>query len=125
MMDNKFYQEVSEALKSVSDITSRIDERMKILIENNNESRERIEKLMESQNTMFTRVGILETKNGSELKSDFKNLEQKVNFLSTKIDIMEKDFNHHSNNWKSIADFVFKVGVILVSGFLLWKFGLK
>jgi hypothetical protein len=127
-MENRI-MELNESLKLVFDITSRIDERMKILIENNNDSKERIEKLFDQQIILLNRITILENKNSAQMVTELKNeltiLENKVDHLSDRCIHVEKEVNQQGNKWTTLLDFTFKIGVMLIGSIILWKIGLK
>jgi chromosome segregation ATPase len=130
-MDDPFYKEVSESLKLVFDLTSRIDERMKILIESNNDYKEKIEKLSVQHGEAIMRISILENKASSKeldsvkVEADLEKVEEKMIHLTDRMSDVEKDIKSHSNKWSSMVDFIFKVGVIVIGGIILWKLGLK
>jgi uncharacterized protein Yka (UPF0111/DUF47 family) len=128
-MEEAFYKEFSDSLKMVFDITSRIDERMKALVEHNSETKERIEKLFDQQSILLNRVIILENKNGiqaiHDLKNDFTALEKQIDDLSERLIHIEKEITQHANKWTTLFDFGFKLAVMIVGGIILWKLGLK
>ncbi len=125
-MDKNLSNEVNESLKLVFDITSRIDERMKALIQSNNESKERIEKLYDQHMALFNRITVLENKNNiSDLQNEVNALEDKVASLSESLLHIEKDVAQNTNRWATIIDLVFKIGIIVIGGIILWKMGIK
>jgi predicted nuclease with TOPRIM domain len=126
-MEENFYKEVNDALKNVFAITSRIDERMKVLIENHNDSKEKIEKLCDQQITMLNRLTILENRNSmfSDIKSEINTLENKVGDMSERLLNVEKELTSTNNKWATVIDFVFKVGVVVIGAIILWKLGLN
>jgi hypothetical protein len=121
--------DINESLKLVFDITSRIDERMKILIENNNDSKERIEKLFDQQIMLLNRITVLENKNSTQMVTELKNeltiLDNKVDHLSERCIYLEKEVNQQGNKWTVLFDFTFKIGVMLVGSIILWKIGIQ
>ena len=132
----KQVQEVNEAIKLLSELTSRIDERTKILVENNTESKFRIEKLFDSQTLMLSRVGVVENKIGvlesrnnnsslAEIKKDLKMMENEIDVLSDRLLHVEKEVGSQSNKWSNLIDFVFKVSQIVIGAIILWKIGVK
>jgi uncharacterized protein YhaN len=127
-MEEKF-REVNDSLKLVFEMTARIDERMKVLIESNSESKDRIEKLYENQMTLINRIAILENKNSTELITDLKNdvniIDGKIEHLSERLIHVEKEMAQTTNKWSSVVDFIFKVGVVVIGSIILWKLGLK
>ena len=128
-MEENFYAEVHDSLKLVFDITSRIDERMKALIENNNEAKDRIEKLYENQMVLINRITVLENKNSFQAVVDLKNevniMEGRVDHLSERLIHVEKEMNQANSKWAAVIDFIFKVGVVVIGAIILWKLGIK
>ncbi len=128
-MDQNYYKEVSDSLKLVFDLTIRIDERMKSLIANNEEAKEKIDKLFENQTALLGKVIILENKNASqfveELKKEIDVIEGRVDHLADRLVDIEKDMQMHAGKWTSFFDFIFKIAVMVVGGIILWKLGLK
>jgi hypothetical protein len=128
-MEEKFYKEVNDSLKLVFDITSRIDERMKVLIENNSDSKEKIEKLYDQHIILLSRIVVVENKNSSQLIVDLKNevniIESRVEHLSERLIHVEKEMTQTTNKWMAVVDFVFKVGVVVIGSIILWKLGIK
>lgn len=128
-MNENLYKEVTDSLKLVSDITSRIDERMKILIESHNETKDKIDELFIQHNSLITRISLLESRSNGreigEIKTDFKQLENRLDTVAVKVVDLEKEMLGHSNRWANVVDFIFKVSVIVLGGFILWKLGIK
>lgn len=128
-MEENFYKEVSDSLKLVFDTTSRIDERIKVLIEKNNESKDKIEKLYDQQVTLFNRITILENKNNTQVINDLKNevniIDGRVEHLSERLVYIEKEVHQSNSKWANIVDFVFKLATVVVGGIILWKLGVK
>lgn len=128
-MEENFYREVNDSLKNVFAITSRIDERMKALVEGHNESKEKIEKLCDNQVAILNRLTVLENSNGTravyDLKTDVSDLEDKFDNISERLLHVENEMTKVTNKWAAIIDFVFKVGVVVIGAIILWKLGIK
>jgi predicted nuclease with TOPRIM domain len=128
-MEEKFYREVNDSLKMVFDITSRIDERMKVLVENNIDLRDKIEKLYDQHVAILNRLVVLENKNSlqvlGDLKTDINSLESKFENMSGRLIHVEKEVTQNNSKWTNIVDFIFKLGVVVIGGIILWKLGLK
>lgn len=128
-MEEKFYKEVNDSLKLVFDATSRIDERIKILVEYHNDSKEKIEKLYDQQIAILNRMAVVENRNSSQLINDLKGevniIEGKVEHLSERLIHVEKEVNQTSSKWANVIDFIFKLGVVVIGSIILWKLGLK
>jgi len=132
-MDEIAYKELSNSLKSVSDVTARIDERVKVLVEDNNIFKARFEKVSENQITLVARLSILEGNSDVDsIKSDIIALQEKVEYLSGKsikieqdINMMEKSIGQQDNKWANVIDFLYKVATVVIGAIILWKLGIK
>ena len=85
----QFYSQVSDSIKSVFDLTSRIDERVKMLVERQNDVEERLDKFLEIQQTLSNRISIIETKDVSMVKTEVNVVRNDVADLSKKVAIIE------------------------------------
>lgn len=132
-MDEFSYKELNNSLKAVSDITTRIEERTKILIEDNNIFKSRFEKMAEIQASLVARLGIIESSHDiSNIKNDIIALQEKIEYLSGKsikieqdISQMEKSIGQQDNKWANVIDFLYKVATVVIGAIILWKLGIK
>ncbi len=122
---DEFYRQVSESIKLVFDLTSRIDERVKFLVEQHGEANDKIEKLMDRQEGIVSRLSVLENKNGNGLKEDVYDMKNLVRALEIKVASLEIHSASHTNKWSTATDFVFKVIVTAIGAMLAWKIGGK
>jgi TolA-binding protein len=123
-----FYQQVSESVKLVFDLTSRIDERVKMLVEQHNDSNQRIEKIVERHENFSSRITVLENKNGNnldEIKKTLKDTEKTLRELEIKVAALQIHSGQHESKFKTAGDFVFKIVVAVIGGYIVWKLGIK
>ena len=118
-----FYNKLSESVKLVFDLTIRIEERLKILVEQHNSSSEKIEKLMERQENLFSRISVLENRNGNHFRDDIKDLEENLQAVKAKVAVLEINSGQQENKWKLAVDFVFKLIMVIIGAVLTWKLG--
>lgn len=126
-MTQDHYKEVNDSLKLVFDLTSRIDERMKILVSNYEEAKVKIDKLADQQNAFLHKIVILETSKEAvlDLKKELVVIENKVEDFSERLMYVEKEIQSHASKWATFFDFIFKIAIIVVGALILWKLGLK
>ena len=132
-MDENAYRELSHSLKSVSDVTTRIDERVKVLVEDNNVFKSRFERVSEIQTALVSRLSILEENHDvAVLQNDITMLQKKVEHLSDKTIKIEKDISQmekaicqQDGRWANIIDFLYKLSTIIIGAIILWKLGIK
>jgi hypothetical protein len=118
----EFYAQVSESIKLVFDLTSRIDERVKLLVEQHQEANSKIEKLMDRQENIFSRLSVLEAQ---EQRSGIGELRKEMQAVQVRMTSLEIYNQGHTNKWDKTVDFLFKIGIALVSAVALWKLGIK
>ena len=144
----QFYNQVSESIKSVFDLTSRIDERVKMLIEKQNELDDKFEKIMHQNSNLSTRLSVLESKDFGSIKSDIEDIEKRLVVLeikfkndktTDKIDkldnqVRELELKQQGHDIFKLStearitrsiDIIFKLVIGVATGFLLWKWGIK
>lgn len=128
-MEENIYKEMNDSLKLVFDITSRIDERMKVLIENNSEAKDKIEKLYDQQVSLLGRITVVENRNSAQLITELNKevdiIDSKVEHLSERLIHVEKELSQNTNKWATLIDFVFKIGITIIGAIILWKLGIK
>lgn len=130
------YLELSTSIKTIVDMTSRIDERVKILMQQQNDNNEKIEKVMDRVSDLMSRLAILESRNGTDARIKIdeveKQFKEKIDELSkynsslnVKIAALEIHAGSNNSRWQFIADATFKVFIMVAAAFLALKLGLK
>lgn len=115
-----FYSQVSESIKSVFDLTSRVDERVKMLMVRQDNLDEQMEKIAELVQPFTHRIAALESK---DFEEELKLMRQRLQVLEIKIETINIKTLQQESRWAQIIDVIFKLAVMLVGGFLLFKLG--
>lgn len=120
-------------MKLVLDLTSRTDERVKMLIEKQNELEIRINRLLENNqisdthmreeiNDLSEKIAIMENRDFaeeiSEVQDNIHNIEIKIQNLNNRLGI-------HDKSWDKIFDAFWKICLIVIAGFILYKLGIQ
>lgn len=138
----QFFAQVSESIQLVFDLTSRVDERVKMLIERHNELDQRVVKLLELHQSTINRLVVLESKDYPALKEDMGKIKSDINdiariseelkeiadrlaSLETKNELITARLGTQDNRWMLIFDAIWKMGLMLVAGYILYKLGLQ
>jgi uncharacterized phage infection (PIP) family protein YhgE len=143
-MEDKFYREVSDSMKLMYDLTSRIDERVKNLVETQSETNDRMDKLMERQEGIMSRLSVLENKNGvhkdiAKIEEDIKELQKGITSmgrlhqqevinngqLQQRIIMLEASNSSNVDKWRNVFAMISNIIVIVFGGIILWKLGIK
>lgn len=143
---SEHYNNVNESIKSVLDLTSRIDERVKMLVQRQCDLDAQINKALENQQKTLNRVTVLESKDvtalvasskaeihdikermaimeNSNSEEDIEELKQKIHLLDLKVESVQMRTATQENRWAKIFDLVFKLSIMMIGGYLLFKFG--
>ena len=75
--------EFNDFMKMIHDVTSRIDERVKILVSNLEDTNTRFEKILDNQALLYNRVSLLESRDYSSIKNDLTNLSERLIAIET------------------------------------------
>lgn len=126
---------IFDYLQSVMDVTSRIDERVKILIENNKNLKEEIDKVNESYRQVISKVVILEERDVKNIILDCVVIKEKINLLqleqkklaelSSDISVLQQKLKVIDNFWIKIFDSVWKLMLTIIAGYILYKLGFQ
>lgn len=145
------YNQVTESIKSIFDLTSRIDERVKMLVERQNDADIRYDKVLELLQQLVNRVTILESKDISNVKidvneinkrvaimesfeakhnvedigakQDIEDIKQKIHTLDLRVEAINMRTVTQEGRWAKLFDLVFKLTIMLIGGYLLFRFG--
>lgn len=143
------YNQMTDSIKSVFDLTSRIDERVKRLVERQNDADIRYDKVLELLQQLVNRVAILESKDISKVdineinkrvaimesfeakhdvedigaKHGIEDIKQKIHTLDLRVEAINMRTVTQEGRWAKLFDLVFKLTIMLIGGYLLFRFG--
>jgi hypothetical protein len=121
-ISEQFFTQVSESIKSVFDLTSRIDERVKMIHEKQKEMDKKFNGLIESQGTLNSRVSVLESTTETE---EVQNLEKTVHTMEIMLKEVELKSAGNTGKWDVVADFCLKILWAIVAGAAIYYLGFK
>jgi DNA repair exonuclease SbcCD ATPase subunit len=150
-LTEQFFVQVQESIQAVFDLTSRIDERVKILIEHQKEIDSQIDKVIEMQQSCIQRLNLLEAqdydliaqdlheiskkiaviqsdkpeKELQNLKSDNQELNKKIHSLELKLEATNYKVGSQENRWIRIFDSLWKILLMIIASYILYKLGLQ
>jgi predicted nuclease with TOPRIM domain len=130
--------------QNLSDLISRIDERVKILIESQKDFDEQLKEVLDTQQNLNNRLCSLELKDvakfqddlyslseriailsNEESRKDFSDLRNKAHALEIRFENIQTKLNNHDNRWNSIFDAIWKFALMIITGFILYKLGIQ
>lgn len=130
-INKEWINHVTESIKLVVDLTSRIDERIKNIAEDSKKKDERLDRILDQQTNLTARITVLEAKNYNgikqdihELKSECKEIDVGIHDFSQRIATLEVQNTNANAKWKTAFDFCIKVVWTIITCWLLMKLGL-
>ena len=120
---NDFDSEMSKSIKSLFELTTRIDEKVKLLCELSSKVDLNYNLLMETKIELLQRITYLESKNGSELKKQLEDLNNKFRTVEMQVQATEIISKGHHNRLGKIADNGMKLLIAVAAAFIIWKSG--
>ncbi len=127
-MDETLYKEVTQSIKAIFDLTARIDERVKMLLEQHALLSKKLDNQAVQDNEMVTRISVLENRNGKLTEKEIHRLEEELNELEVKVDEMKEGLGEtkrwamvNQSRWKMVFDFTYKVIYSALVGYLLYR----
>jgi hypothetical protein len=121
-ISEQFFTQVSESIKSVFDLTSRIDERVKMIHEKQKEMDKKFNGLIESQGTLNSRVSVLESTTETE---EVQNLEKTVHNMEIALKEVELKSAGTRHRWDIAADFGLKILWAIVAAAAIYYLGFR
>lgn len=124
ILAERFCKEVSDIVQLILDLTSRIDDRAKNLSNYQREMDVQFEKLLIAQQNFNEKLKSLESKDCSVSKTDAE-IRDKVHSLDLKMENFNLRMGHHDNRWTQVFDSFWKITLMIIAGYILYKLGLQ
>ena len=131
-MDESLFREVTQSIKAVFDLTARVDERVKMLVEKQSQIDSKIEGLSLHHTDLVAKVSVLESRNEKEFKDQIdrfetsvKEAEDTLKELDQRLYHVEKSSHTSENRWKNVYLFVRDTAWVLLVCYLLYKLNLN
>lgn len=118
-----FFAQVSESIKDLHDLTTRVDERVKHLIERQADMEQKMNRIDE----LSERMAVLESKSGAidHMSMTISQIEQ-VNMLDDRrIAALETSNQTLQSRWQKITSFILQLIWVIVACYVLFKLGLS
>jgi chromosome segregation ATPase len=117
------FAQVTEAMSAIQNTATRVDERVKILLERQSKSDANIHDIRNTINGLVSRVTILESRNENDLKIVVEKSREKIYDIERQLQTLTMKETTHETRWKTIFDFVGKVLWIATAAYVLYKLG--
>lgn len=131
-VNDVLYKEVIGSIKSLFDLSVRVEERVKMMLEKQTQMDARIESLSKTQADAATKVSILETRNGEELKEEIVKVEESIHEIEKelrnielRLHSVEGASDDSKQKWASFYSFIREVAFVIIVCYLLYRLELQ
>lgn len=120
---DQFFAQVSESIKDLHDLTTRVDERVKHLIEKQSDMEQKMNRI----DGLSERMAVLESKAGAidTMATDISNIEQNVQFDEKRLSTLESSNQSLQSRWQQIGSFVVQLAWAVIACYIIYKLGLS
>ena len=111
---------IRDSIESVINMVSRIDERIKILYEKDDEYKNNLDLVSEDIRAILQRVASMETTIHSD---DIEAIRAKMHELDIRTSNLDLSLSNHSDKWSKTVDWIFKIVLTFISTYAAYKLG--
>lgn len=124
---NHFFTQVSVSIKDLHDLTTRVDERVKHLVEKQVNIENKLNKLDENQTKLSERIAVLESKTNcvDSVAESIDDLEQVNSANDKRLTALETSHQTLQGRWQKISSFVLQLVWAVVACYVIYKLGLS
>jgi len=126
-MTENLQREVANSIKSLFDLTSRMDERVKMMVEKQSQLEDKIDNLSKTQADLTTQVTVLDGGQVglSKLSSSLEEIEDEIVEIDIRLRGAEKTNSSFEKKWSYFLGFIRDTVWVIVVCYLLYKLNLQ
>lgn len=113
---NDFLAQILDSIKLLNDLTTRLDERVKIVVEKQGELQREVDHLSALMNSVKERIAIVERNDDA-----INNIKVNHENYGYRIVKLETTASQSEGRWQKITNFAIQIVYVVVSCYLLWK----
>jgi hypothetical protein len=111
---------IRDSIESVINMVSRIDERIKILYEKDDEYKNNLDLVSDDISSILQRLASMETTIHSD---DIEAIRAKMHELDIRTSNLDLSLSNHSDKWSKTVDWIFKIVLTFISTYAAYKLG--
>lgn len=124
MADKDPYREVSESIKSVFDLTSRIDERVKLIMTKQDKMEGKLDERLQTLHELEGRIALIESAK-KDTEKQLGSLQEVVHTIELDLQAVSIQSAGHESKWKTIISFAVQIAWVILAAYLLLKLGIQ
>ena len=80
-----YYSQVQESIQSIFELTTRVDERVQLMMKKQEDLEDKIDAQLKEINALAIRVTILESRNGVQMQNDIERIKDNIHQMDLKV----------------------------------------
>ena len=123
--ERDYYLQVSESIKSLFDLTTRIDERVKHMQITQQEMQTKMDSQLKADYDMDGRLQVIESKVHSLNGSSSDEIKDRIRCMETEMALLKQVVSKSESRWEKIVKVIVQLGWIVVAAYVLTQLGLQ
>lgn len=125
MPDKPHITQVSDSVNSLFELTLRVDERVRLMMDKLESMDETIDNQIDLFNELNSRVKVIESRDGISILNDIRRLGEELHKLELRTQSVEGSSSDQEGRWKTIIGFAIQLIWVILAAFLLYKLGIS
>ena len=125
----QYYSQVQDSIKSVFELTTRVDERVQLMMKKQEDVERKIDGISSEMKELNTRVTVLESNNGkaavAQMATEVDRLKDNIGDMKLKIQTLESKTESSEGKWKTVLNFGLQILWVVVAAYLLYRLGIQ
>lgn len=121
--NSSFDRQESESIKNLFQLTTRVDERVEMLMSKQDASQIKMDTQLDKMAELVGRVIVLEST--SHQGEDIADLGEKLHSMELRLQAMEISSGKTEGRWKGIVAFAVQLVWVIVAAYLLYRLGIQ
>lgn len=122
-------EQVNNSIKSIVELTTRIDERVQLMMKKQEFLENKIEDHIDYLNELKTDFKLLDSKSGKTLQEEVVRISEDMSSIDNRLKALEKDSENKNNNIKEVSktvlNFIVQIIWVIVASYLLYKLNIQ
>lgn len=124
-MNEHYYTQVNETIKSIFDLTARVDERVQIMMKKQDELDVKIDSLITQNHDLNARVRVLESKNNNDVYQELEVIRLEMTKFNMRLIGVENTAQNQESKWRSIISMVLQFAGAVFTALVIYKLGIE
>jgi len=129
VLGEQYYNQVSESIKSVFELSTRIDERVQLMMKKQEDLDRKIELQITHGNSLSNRISLLESndsrKDMESVREAIDELQESIHKLELQVQEVQGESGRSEDRWKGIFSFIGQIVWVLLAAYMLYRLGLQ